>query len=242
MPLRVTRQPAPGNSRNNPTIALETEILPPGEGPPPYDLFSVESTRNSQDPLGNSSRTNPDELNTDEVVIRLPDEEGPPPYDAVLPTGACASGNHVTMDYELPPEGLPLCTANNIISGEQEILPPDTEEGPPPYSAMPTRDSKSSQSLFPLANPLSYHRNRHAQQMCARNTDQTEVRLSTISEETPLPCGLRDYDPQEGTSGSHLKPHDGASKRALHPTTRGRHQPGYRNSKDDVEWYHYSVI
>ena len=117
---------------------------------------------------------------------------------------------------------------------EVDLLPADSEEALPSYSAIPTRDSQISQSLPASHNPLDSHRNRHSHHSYPT---QTNFRLAVISEENSQPRHSRDYDPQEGTSASYCKPPGGNTKRLPHGANRGRH----RNS-DDVEWYHYSSV
>ena len=199
-------------------------MLPPGEGPPPYDLFSVDGRRDINP--GNGSHPARTNLDCVEIAISLPSEEGPPPNEFVPPRGI------QNTECNPPPDG--ASAAHNTISSEQEMLPPDSEEVPPPYSAVPTRDSQISQSLLVSHNPLGSHRNRHSHHACA---NQTNFRLAVISEENSQSRHLHDYDPQEGTSASYCKPPGGNMKRLPQGANRGRH----RNS-DDVEWYHYSSV
>ena len=199
-------------------------MLPPGEGPPPYDLFSVNGRRDMNSGNGNpSARRNSDNV---EITVSLPDEEGPPPYDFIPPRGIA------NIECNPPLEG--ATSATHDISSEQEILPPDSEEAPPPYSAVPTHESQISQSLLSSHNSLSSHRNRHSHHACG---NQTNFRLAVISQENSPPRLSRDYDPQEGTSACYSKPQGGNAKRLPHGTNRGRHR-----KSDDVEWYHYSSV
>ncbi len=212
---------------------------------------------NSRDPSEESpfsrfcrSRTLPSYLPEDCV----PDGEGPPPYELVPPSEtrnphhqrSSSQDSNAQVQDGLPSYSSAVIGSSMATNDIPGVGMPPESEGPPPYSEV--SDSYYQPVIQSREEPPAYQRHGnqpHTSRAILRHT--ARPKLSAISEEGSSPFCSRDYDPQEGTSDAAERPGEGTVQKSEHSAHKSRHKASslHKNSsthKQDVEWYHYTVI